>query len=77
MSRINQFLTSNAISIAANPCVSPDFCLDWPALSARLQAGAADKSWPDLVFHELSRFAIAAGQLVLVEDPHQAITHGS
>lgn len=69
MSRINQFLTSNAISIAANPCVSPDFCLDWPALQARLEAGAAAKSWPDLVFHELSRFAVAAGQLVLVEEP--------
>ena len=41
MSAINQFLLRNNLRIAQNPCVSPDFCLDWPALLADLQAGKA------------------------------------
>jgi len=31
-SRLNAFLLANDLRIAANPCVSPDFCLDWSAL---------------------------------------------
>ena len=70
MSRINDFCLSNNIRIAENPCVSPDFCLDWAHLSNRyFEAGAADKSWPDLTFYDKSRFAISSGQVVLVEDP--------
>ena len=39
MSPINAFLLENGLRIAANPCVSPDFCLDWAALSERLRTG--------------------------------------
>ncbi|TVR43535.1 MAG: hypothetical protein EA402_09540 [Planctomycetota bacterium] len=69
MSAINDFLLHNHIRIAANPCISPDFCLDWPALSQRLITGGSTKQWPGLIFHELSRFALPSEQVVLVEDP--------
>lgn len=69
MSAINDFCLSNQLRIAQNPCISPDFCLDWPQLRQVLEAGAAAKAWPTLHFHEASRFAIASGQVVLVEDP--------
>jgi hypothetical protein len=62
MSAINQFLLQHGIRIAQNPCVSPDFCLDWPALSARLVSGAPMKEWTK------SRFATAAGEWTLLED---------
>jgi len=45
-SAINFFLVSNQLRIATNPCVSPDFCLDWPALSSRLHGGDALHIWP-------------------------------
>lgn len=69
MSAINAFLNDNNLTIAANPCVSPDFCLNWEPLKATLLAGGPAKSWPSLTFHEPSRFAVAACQVVLVEDP--------
>ena len=63
MSLINHFLVSNGLRISSNPCVSPDFCLDWPALAAKLRAGGAEvKTW------EKSRFATKAGEIVLLED---------
>jgi hypothetical protein len=62
MSRINAFLLENGLRIAGNPCVSPDFCLDWPALSARLASGEG------LLRHPASRFTIAAGGGELVSD---------
>src|SRR5215471_7882607 len=54
MSAINAFLLKNNFRIATNPCVSPDFCLDWPALAAKLRSGAAVK------VYEKSRFATTA-----------------
>jgi hypothetical protein len=63
MSAINAFLLKHSLRIATNPCVSPDFCLDWEALAAQLRAGAAG-----LKTYEKSRFATAAGEFVLVED---------
>ena len=36
MRGINRFLLDNNIRISYNPCISPDFCLDWPALRAKL-----------------------------------------
>ena len=69
MSRINDWLLSHNIRIADNPCISPDFCLDWASLKAKLEAGAPAKAWPDLTIYEASRFALAAGQVVLMEDP--------
>ena len=63
MSSINDFLLKNSLRIAANPCVSPDFCLDWPALKKTFHDPAAT----GLVFHHKSRFETAAGAWTLVE----------
>jgi hypothetical protein len=62
-SAVNRFLLSNALTIATNPCVSPDFCLDWPALVAKVKAGSSE-----VKTHETSRFETAAGTWVLIED---------
>jgi hypothetical protein len=62
MSSINRFLLDNNLRIASNPCVSPDFCLDWPALRAKLAADANLKVWTK------SGFETAAGSWTLVED---------
>ena len=63
MSSINAFLLQHNLRIAQNPCISPDFCLDWPALSARLISGAPLQEWSK------SRFDTAAGAWTLIEDP--------
>ena len=62
MSGINAFLLKNEFFIAKNPCVSPDFCLDWPALSARLTSGER------VTTHDKSTFETAKGAFTLVED---------
>ena len=62
MSAINQFLLSNALRIARNPCVSPDFCLDWASLAPALASGAAITTYPK------SAFATAHGTWHLVEN---------
>jgi hypothetical protein len=62
MSRINAFLLRHDLRIAANPCISPDFCLDWPALSAQLARDVDAYAWPK------SRFETAAGIWTLLED---------
>jgi hypothetical protein len=62
MSAINRFLLDNNLRIAANPCISPDFCLDWPALGEKLRSDAGVKEWPK------SRFETASGTWALVED---------
>lgn len=59
---INRFLLQNKILISSNPCVSPDFCLDWSALAARLLQGATVTTWPK------SRFDTVAGHWTLLED---------
>ena len=61
MSAINQFLLQNKLRIAQNPCVSPDFCLDWPALQADVKAGKVTE-------YQKSRFATKAGAFTLVEN---------
>ncbi len=61
MSAINAFLLENDLRIASNPCVSPDFCLDWPALSESLASGSGVKVWPK------SGFETAAGTWALAE----------
>ena len=55
MSGINRFLLDNNIRLATNPCISPDFCLDWPALRAKLSDGWV-KVRPN------TRFETAAGR---------------
>jgi hypothetical protein len=62
MRSINQFLLQNGLRISTNPCVSPDFCLDWAELAAKLRGAGAAKEWPK------SRFETAAGVWTLVED---------
>lgn len=60
---INSFLLQNNLRIATNPCVSPDFCLDWPTLSQKA------RETDSLTFWNKSRFTTAAGEWTLVEDP--------
>lgn len=61
MSAVNDFLLQNNLRLAQNPCVSPDFCLDWPALSADVKAGKVTE-------YRKSRFATKAGEFTLVEN---------
>ena len=63
MRPINQFLVENNLRIAGNPCISPDFCLDWPSMLSRLRVGETSvEAWPRSVFRT------AAGQWTLLED---------
>src|SRR6185436_2372641 len=62
MSPINEFLKLHELAIATNPCISPDFCLDWSRLQARLKAAES------LTVHEHSRFETAVGWFTLLED---------
>jgi hypothetical protein len=58
---INRFLLENNLRIAQNPCVSPDFCLDWEGLLADVRGGRATE-------HPKSRFSTRAGDWTLVEN---------
>ena len=60
-SAINAFLLRHRLYLAHNPCISPDFCLAWPALAAAAQAGTVR-------IYPRSRFATAEGVWVLFED---------
>ncbi len=62
MKPINQFLLSNDIRIARNPCISPDFCLDWDGLRANLESNSGITRYPQ------SGFETAEGAWALVED---------
>lgn len=62
MTKINEFLLDNDLRIASNPCVSPDFCLDWPHLSKDLREGKSLKWYP------ASRFSTRAGEWELAEN---------
>jgi hypothetical protein len=62
MSAINQFLLSARLSIRENPCVSPDFCLDFMRLLGRLRRDE------NITHFAKSRFAVAAGTITLAED---------
>jgi hypothetical protein len=61
---INKFLEGNGLTLAANPCISPDFCLNWDAFGKKLAAGTAK----NVVRHAKSVFETAAGSWALVED---------
>jgi hypothetical protein len=61
--RLNQFLLSNNLRIITNPCISPDFCLDWTALRAKISDSDSLKVW------DCSRFQTDAGTWTLIEDP--------
>ncbi|HEY6077731.1 MAG TPA: tagaturonate epimerase family protein [Polyangiaceae bacterium] len=61
-SAITRFLRVNQLPLAENPCVSPDFCLDFERLAARVNAGRDVREYP------LSRCETALGSLSLLED---------
>src|SRR5829696_7145715 len=61
MSAINRFLLEHNLRIATNPCVSPDFCLDWQGLSDQLRSGKLLKVYPK------SRFDTKVGAWTLLE----------
>ncbi len=63
MAPITRFLVQNNLRIATNPCISPDFCLDWPALSAKVLSGSAG-----IIFHGKSHFETGDGAWILFED---------
>ncbi|MBA2480339.1 MAG: hypothetical protein H0V44_06735 [Planctomycetes bacterium] len=65
MPAISDFLLANDLRIAANPCISEDFCLDWASLRARLLSPNAAAT---LVRHPASGFTTAAGAWELAED---------
>ncbi|MDP0501295.1 MAG: tagaturonate epimerase family protein [Verrucomicrobiota bacterium JB022] len=58
---INTFLLSNGLDLRSNPCVSPDFCLDWARCQGRLSAGAFQE-------YPASAIKLPQGTLTLVED---------
>jgi hypothetical protein len=62
MTPINAFLLEHRLRIVDNPCVSPDFCPDWPSLSEKIAAGLPLKEYP------ASGFKTAAGDWTLAED---------
>jgi hypothetical protein len=64
MKPINQFLLDNNLRIADNPCVSPDFCIDWQGLQADLTVGAG------IIRHDKSAVSTSHGEWSLVENQH-------
>jgi tagaturonate epimerase-like protein len=64
MKTINRFLLENALTIARNPCVSPDFCLDWDALAKKISSGSPS----GVAEYPKSSFETAAGGWTLLED---------
>jgi hypothetical protein len=61
-SSINAFLTRNSIWIKNNPCVSPDFCLNWDRFTDGIKGGV------ELTEHKSSSFSSVHGEWILVED---------
>jgi hypothetical protein len=59
MKRINQFLLDHQIRIAENPCISPDFCLDWSGLQSEIERDGVTE-------FENSRIDTQAGAVSLV-----------
>ena len=61
LSPINQFLVSNGLYIKENPCISPDFCLNWEELKDSIETG-------DFKRHLKSEFSLEQGNWVLIEN---------
>ena len=61
-SSINAFLSENSLWIKNNPCVSPDFCLDWARFKESLKDAAT------LCEYSKSSFSSGHGEWLLVED---------
>ena len=55
MSAINDFLIQNHIRIVDNPCISPDFCLDWDFLKSEIEnGGVKNHSKSEVRLHDAS-----------------------
>jgi tagaturonate epimerase-like protein len=63
MRPINRFLLEHELRISTNPCISPDFCLDWPALQRKI---AEEKA--GLRAFSTSEFETAHGTWTLIQD---------
>jgi len=61
-SSINAFLVQNSIWIKNNPCISPDFCLDWRRFTEGLKGTA------EHIEYSRSSFSSKHGDWILVED---------
>jgi len=61
MDDLARWLLATSNTIAVNPAIHPDWCLDWPGLRARLDAGA-------VVINPLARVEVPGGSLDLAED---------
>ena len=61
-SSINAFLAQNSIWIKNNPCISPDFCLDWSHFTDGLNGKV------ELTEYSRSFFSSKHGDWILVED---------
>ena len=64
MTAINQFLLENNLRISNNPCISPDFCLDWDSLKANI---ASDS---DIIRYGASKFTTDEGVWTLLENQY-------
>lgn len=62
MSAINKFLLKNNIRISTNPCISPDFCLDWSSLQKNIK----DDRW--ITCYPNSHFTTVHGIWSILED---------
>lgn len=62
MSAINTFLLQNDLRIFNNPCISPDFCLDWASLADDLRTDCGITVYPK------SHFETSDGRWSLVEN---------
>jgi len=60
MSAINDFLLTHDLRIARNPCISPDFCLDWDEMRQSISAG-------EVFEYPKSGFETAVGKWTLLE----------
>ena len=61
---INKFCVDNKLLMVDNPCISPDFCLNWPAMRAKMKTDGM----PGIEVYEKSGFATAAGNWKLARD---------
>ncbi len=61
MTAINEFLLANGFDLKSNPCVSPDYCLDWSRCQQNIRNGSYQE-------HGKSRIDLPQGALTLVED---------
>jgi hypothetical protein len=65
MEAINRFLMRNGLRLSTNPCISPDFCLNWDALEIKVRRAGEN----GLRRHPKSTFETAEGTWTLFEDP--------